>query len=57
MVNYERSKKTRKPLLFYYGKENREKLEELSQYLYDHKTITGDEFMQILNRREYHDEV
>ncbi len=30
--------------------ENREKLDELSQYLYEHETITGDEFMQILNR-------
>ena len=30
--------------------ENREKLDELSQYLSDHETITGDEFMQILNR-------
>ena len=30
--------------------DNREKLDELSQYLYEHETITGDEFMQILNR-------
>lgn len=29
--------------------ENREKLEELSKYLYEKETITGDEFMQILN--------
>lgn len=29
--------------------ENREKLDELSMYLYDHETITGEEFMQILN--------
>jgi len=29
--------------------ENREKLDELSQYLYDHETITGEEFMQILD--------
>ena len=29
--------------------ENREKLDQLSQYLYDHETITGDEFMRILN--------
>ena len=29
--------------------DNREKLEELSLYLYDKETITGDEFMQILN--------
>lgn len=28
--------------------ENREKLDALSQYLYEHETITGDEFMQIL---------
>ena len=31
-------------------KENREKLEELSKYLYEKETITGEEFMQILNR-------
>ncbi len=30
--------------------ENRKKLDELASYLYDHETITGDEFMQILNR-------
>ena len=30
--------------------ENREKLDELSQYLYDHETITGGEFMEILSR-------
>ncbi|MDD6678091.1 MAG: ATP-dependent zinc metalloprotease FtsH [Firmicutes bacterium] len=29
--------------------ENREKLQELSMYLYEKETITGDEFMQILN--------
>ena len=29
--------------------ENRDKLEELSRYLYEKETITGDEFMQILN--------
>ena len=29
--------------------ENREKLEELAQYLYRNETITGDEFMSILN--------
>lgn len=29
--------------------ENREKLDELSQYLYQRETITGDEFMKILN--------
>lgn len=30
--------------------ENREKLHELSIYLYDKETVTGDEFMAILNR-------
>ena len=29
--------------------ENRAKLEELTQYLYENETITGEEFMQILN--------
>lgn len=29
--------------------ENREKLDELAKYLYEHETITGDEFMGILN--------
>ncbi len=29
--------------------ENRAKLDELAQYLYQHETITGEEFMQILN--------
>jgi cell division protease FtsH len=29
--------------------ENREKLEELAQHLYQKETITGEEFMQILN--------
>ena len=29
--------------------ENRQKLDELAQYLYAHETITGDEFMRILN--------
>ena len=28
--------------------ENREKLDELARYLYEHETITGEEFMQIL---------
>ena len=28
---------------------NREKLDELSAYLYEHETITGEEFMRILN--------
>jgi cell division protease FtsH len=30
--------------------QNREKLDELSQYLYQRETITGEEFMAILNR-------
>lgn len=30
--------------------ENRDKLDELSKYLYERETITGDEFMAILNR-------
>ena len=29
--------------------DNRQKLQELSEYLYEKETITGDEFMQILN--------
>ena len=29
--------------------ENREKLDQLSEYLYEKETITGEEFMQILN--------
>ena len=29
--------------------ENRQKLTELSEYLYEKETITGEEFMQILN--------
>jgi cell division protease FtsH len=29
--------------------DNREKLQELAEYLYDKETITGDEFMEILN--------
>ena len=32
--------------------ENRAKLDELSQYLYEKETITGDEFMQILNAQD-----
>jgi len=31
--------------------ENREKLDELAQYLYVNETITGDEFMMILNEK------
>ena len=30
--------------------ENREKLDELAEYLYEKETITGEEFMEILNR-------
>ena len=30
--------------------ENRDKLEEISRFLYEKETITGDEFMEILNR-------
>lgn len=30
-------------------KENREKLDEIAQYLYEKETITGEEFMRILN--------
>ena len=30
--------------------ENREKLDELARFLYEKETITGDEFMQILNQ-------
>ncbi|MDO4316445.1 MAG: cell division protein FtsH, partial [Oscillospiraceae bacterium] len=30
-------------------KENREKLDELARFLYEKETITGEEFMQILN--------
>ncbi len=30
--------------------ENKEKLDELAKYLYDHETITGDDFMNILNK-------
>ena len=32
--------------------ENRAKLDELAQYLYQKETITGDEFMEILNRAD-----
>jgi len=31
---------------------NREKLEELARYLYEKETITGEEFMNILNKKE-----
>ena len=31
-------------------RDNRQKLLELSDYLYQHETITGEEFMTILNR-------
>ena len=33
-------------------RENREKLDELAKYLYEKETITGDEFMAILNGKE-----
>lgn len=32
--------------------ENRRLLDKLAQYLYEHETITGDEFMQIVNQGE-----
>lgn len=32
--------------------DNRAMLDELAQYLYQKETITGDEFMEILNREE-----
>ena len=32
--------------------DNRAKLDELAQYLYQKETITGDEFMELLNREE-----
>ena len=32
--------------------ENRKKLDELAQFLYEKETITGDEFMTILNKGE-----
>ena len=31
--------------------ENRAKLDELADYLYEKETITGEEFMEILNRK------
>ena len=31
--------------------ENREKLDELAMYLYEKETITGDEFIDILDRK------
>lgn len=30
--------------------ENREKLDELAQYLYEKETITGEEFMEVLKK-------
>ena len=33
-------------------KEQEQKLHELAGYLYEHETITGEEFMEILNRRQ-----
>ena len=32
-------------------KDNMGKLHELAKFLYDHETITGDEFMEILNQK------
>ena len=32
--------------------ENRDKLDQLAQYLYEKETITGEEFMQILTEGE-----
>lgn len=32
--------------------ENRRKLDELAAFLYEKETITGDEFMEILGRKE-----
>lgn len=32
--------------------ENRQKLDELAQFLYEKETIAGEEFMAILNREE-----
>ena len=31
--------------------DNRKKLDELAKYLYEKETITGDEFMKILNQQ------
>ena len=31
--------------------ENRQKLDELAKYLYEQETITGEEFMKILNAK------
>jgi len=33
-------------------KQNRKKLDELAAYLYEKETITGEEFMEILERKE-----
>ena len=33
------------------AEEHRQKLDELSEYLYEKETITGDEFMEILSRK------
>ena len=43
----EQHEKAKKILL-----ENREQLEKLAEYLYEKETITGDEFMRILNGQE-----
>ena len=31
--------------------DNREKLDQLATYLYEKETITGEEFMEILNKK------
>ena len=33
-------------------RDNKRKLDELAQYLYERETITGDEFMKILLKKE-----
>ena len=34
-----------------------DKLHEISKFLYDHETITGEEFMEILNRAQISSQV
>ena len=38
-------------------RENRSKMDQLAQYLYEKETITGDEFMMILNTDKPEEEV
>ena len=33
-------------------RENKDKLNELAQFLYEKETISGEEFMEILNRKD-----